>query len=352
MAQISKAQMAKLFGRLATSYGAGLDILNIFRREAERGSPQYRTKMQAVARDIQDGKSLAQSLQGSDYFPELALAVVEAGEKGGRMEEAFARLSKHFEGLVKFRNNFLASLAWPAFELCAAVVIVGLLIAVLGWIASFTNTERIINLGMGSTAGDLALYCFLVIIFFGTIALVIMGTLKGWFGKLPMKLARRIPLIGKTIEAMSLSRFAWTMSVAENAGMGALDTVRLATRSTQNFYYSDHEQEMMDDVQDGKAFYPTLKSTGVFPEDFLIYVENGELSGQLAETMDRASSELQQRAETNLKTIGTIGFVLMMCFVGIIMVVVIIVLFIKLYYEPLQKAINDPLGSLVWQWWS
>jgi type II secretory pathway component PulF len=346
MAEISKAQMAKLFRRLATSYGAGIDILGITRRESERGSPAYKMKMKKIAAEVQDGKTLAKAMKSADYFPELALAVVEAGELGGRLEEAFDKLAQHYEGLVKFRSTFLMSLAWPAFELVASVVIIGLLILALGWIAATNNSEPALTLGMRSTSGDFMLYCFLVFTFFGSIALVVVGTIKGWFGLLPMKIARRIPLIGKTIEAMSLSRFAWTMSVAENAGMGAVNTIRLAIRSTQNFYYANHEKPMMDDVQSGLGFYPTMRKTKAFPDDFLIYVENGEIAGELAESMDRASKDLQQRTETNMKLIGTIGFVVMMICVGVIIVAAIMSLFLKLYYEPMQDIINNPMGLL------
>lgn len=348
MAEISKAQMSKFFGRMGTSYHAGIEILNIVQRESQRGSLAHKLKMKGIASDIQEGKSLAQSMKASNYFPELALAVVEAGELGGRLEEALQKLSKHYDDLVKFRNNFLMSLAWPAFELCASVCIIGLLILALGWIAASNNSEPALSLGTGSTAGDLILYCVGVTLVFGSVALLVIGTMKGWFGLYPMKIARRIPLIGKTIESMSLSRFAWTMSVAENAGMGAVSTVRLATRSTQNYFYINHEKPMCADVQDGLGFYPTLSKTNVFPEDFLTYVENGEIAGQLAESMERASEELQQKTETNMKLIGTIGFVMMMVFVGIVLAVTIIALFMKMYYEPLQNMIDNPMGILWW----
>lgn len=336
--------MAKLFSRLRTSYGAGLDILSIVQRETKQGSPIYKNKMSQVAKEIQRGRSLAQAMKSVDYFPELTLAVIEAGETGGRLEEAFQKLAEHFEGLVKFRNNFLVSLAWPAFELIGSVVIVGLLILALGWVAASNNSEPMITFGTGSATGAFIVYCIGVLIVFGSLAIAVLGTIKGWFGLYPMRIARRIPLIGNTIEAMSLSRFAWTMSVAENAGMGAVRIIGLATRSTQNFFYTSHEEQMKSDVQGGLAFFPSMKSTGAFPDEFLTYVENGELAGELAESMDRASSHLQTKAETNMKLIGTVGFVLMMIVVGAILVVTIITLFIKLYLGPMQEMIDNPMG--------
>ena len=134
-----------------------------------------------------------------------------------------------------------------------------------------------------------------------------------------MRLARRVPLIGKTIESLALSRFAWTMSVAENAGMSAMDIARLSIRATQNYYYNSHEEAVCRAVQLGQQFYPSLKATQAFPEEFLMHVETGEISGELAETMDRVSHDHQHRAEANLKIIGTVGFVMMLLFVGLVL---------------------------------
>jgi len=59
----------------------------------------------------------------------------------------------------------------------------------------------------------------------------------------------------------------------------------------------------------------------------LIYIDNGETAGQLSETMIRCSEELQQRAERNLKAIGTIGFVLMLMMVaGLVLAIVVFVM--------------------------
>ena len=38
-------------------------------------------------------------------------------------------------------------------------------------------------------------------------------------------------------------------------------------------------------------------------------IDTGEIAGELAETMDRASREHQTRAENNMKIMGTIGFI-------------------------------------------
>lgn len=328
MAKISQNQMAKLFKRLATSYTAGIDLRTAYQRETEIGSPSYRLKAKQVCDSLQAGKPLADSMASANgYFPELALSVVKAGEAGGRLEDSFSRLGKHYENLVKFRNNFITAIAWPAFELVFAIFLVGGLMAICDSVFRTLEKQPINWLGMGSTTGNVIAYFVLVMMFFGVLALLIVGTSRGWFGKLPMQIAMKIPLIGQTIVALAMSRFAWTMSVAENAGMSAVATADLALRATDNFYYDRLRPGVNKTIQSGESFYRAFKATDAIPNDVLIYIDNGETAGQLSETMIRCSEELQGRAEKNLKLIGTIGFVLMLLLTaGLVLAIVVAVM--------------------------
>ena len=339
MARISISQMAKLFHRLATSYTAGIDLRSAYRRESETGSPAYRAKAHQIYKQLDGGRPLAEAMESTNgYFPELAISVVKAGERGGRLEESFSRLSKHYGDLVAFRTKFLAAIAWPAFEMFAAIMLVGGLMAICDWIFTSMEMEKFNWFYMGSTIGNVIAYFVLVFLLMAGSVVAVLGTARGWFGTLPMRLAMKIPLIGKTIECLALSRFAWTMSVAENAGMNAIETAQLALRSTENFFYTNLESEVTRGIRNGNQFYPTLKATKAFPDNLLIYVENGETAGELAESMDRASAELQAKAEINLKLIGTIGFVLMILFAAGL------VLFIAVF--AMQQYINM-LNSLM-----
>ncbi len=157
MSKISQNQMAKLFQRLATSYTAGIDIRSILKRETETGSTGYRLKAAKVANEVANGKSLAEAMKATGgYFPELAISVVHAGERGGRLEQSFRRLADHYSNLVSFRNRFLIALAWPAFELLVAILLVGGMMAICDWIFGSLEMEKINWLFMGSTVGNVA----------------------------------------------------------------------------------------------------------------------------------------------------------------------------------------------------
>ncbi len=324
MSRISQKQMAKLFQRLATSYTAGIDLRTILKRESETGSSQYRQNLSRINSSVSRGSSLSEAMIETQFFPDLAISVVDAGERGGRLEQSFSRLATHYANLVQFRSRLLTALAWPAFELFVAVVMVGLLIAICDSIYETLEIKKIDWLWMGSTIGNVIAYFVMVLTVVGGLTLLAMGTTQGWFGALPIKISRRIPLIGTTIDQLALSRFAWTMSVAENAGMNPIEIARLSLRATENYFYKQHEESVCATLQKGKPYYATFKSTRAFPEDMLIYIDNGETAGELAESMDRASIDYQDRADLNLKLLGTVGFVAALIFVGAVVLVILV----------------------------
>lgn len=297
--------------------------------------------MRQLAGQLGDGRSLAESMRSlNGTFPPLVLSIVRAGEAGGRLEESFSKLAHHYEELVRFRNRFLQAIAWPVFELVAAVFIFGLLIAVMGWLLESQGMKSIDWFGFGwDAAGNFRFYCFLVIVAFGTFALLVFGTLQGWFGLLPMRIARRIPLVGKTIECLALSRLAWSLSIADHAGMNPVEASRLALEATQNYYYQSQSKRIEVSLVQGHSYYRSFGESDVFPEEFLTYIHTGEVAGQFAETMERASNNLQATAEQNLKAISSIGFVMVIVFVGILMGFAIITTWTKIFNETYRQLL-------------
>jgi type IV pilus assembly protein PilC len=347
MPRISIGKLAGLFRRLATSYRAGLDLRAILDREAKQGAPGYQRELGIVRDEIAQGTTLASAMaKNKGAFPPLTIATVEAGEHGGRLEESFDRLAKHYENLTAFRRRLLALMAWPMFELGLSICILGLLIIILEWVTSTTNQNSIDWLGFGqnakgenrvSSGGYLLMYMFAVVGGVGGVIVFVVGTGRGWFGTLPMRVARRIPLLGTIIVQLAMSRFAWTLGIAIDAGVNAMKSSQLALRATQNFFYARHENDVALRIRDGQEIHESLRKTGEFPEEVLIYVQNGETAGEVPEMMKHLSDSYQEKAESNMKVLAVVGFVLTFLFVAFIIIVAIFYLFINFILNPVNE---------------
>lgn len=338
MSGISIKKLGDLCHRLGSAYKAGLDVRTIWEREAKHGSPRHKISMQKVAGQIAEGRTVAEGMRSTDeYFPELAIAVTEAGEQGGRLERSFQLLSEHYGTMLRFRREMASRLAWPLMELTGAVFIIGALILIMGWVSE----QPIDWLGFGwSSTQYFWAWVATVTFFFGGLAVLIFGSKEGWFGDYPMKIARKIPVLGKTIQIFALARFAWVMSASLESGMNTMRGVGLSFRATQNYYYQRFEEKVKEDLQEGRTITETLRETEAFPEDFLMHVENGELTGNLPESMNRLAHEYTEQAEHNLSIIAKVLFFIVFGMIAIFIGVLIVRLY-GMYISNIQSFGRD-----------
>jgi type IV pilus assembly protein PilC len=343
MAKISMSQAAKLFRRLAVGYKAGLDLRNLLNKEAGRGDDAMRYHLGKVSKEISQGTSLAEAMKRTDgFFNNLQCTIVDVGERSGRLEQAFANLADHYDQNISFRRNFLVAIAWPMFELFAAIIIIGLLILVMGWVASFSKSKPIDWFGLGwSTTQYFAAYVSCVVFAVVSVTLFGMGLAKGWFGLLPLKIAMRIPGIGGLLERLALSRFAWAIEVTFDAGINAVDAMKMSLTATQNWFYTRLQKPIVDNLASGNSLYYSLHSTGAFNEEFLVILENGEITGQIPETMAKITQQYRDEILARLRTLAILMFFVVMGIVALAIIFCIFMIAQKMLLDPINNELQN-----------
>jgi type IV pilus assembly protein PilC len=339
MTKISNGVGAQLFSRLATGYHAGLDLRTLWQREAQSVRPQLARSSRVVLDEIGKGSTLAEAMTKTNgYFSPLTIAVVKAGETSGRLEQSFRRLSNHFETWHRFRNDLLLALAWPLFELAFSIVVIGALILLMGWAMSGSGQDGIDWFGWGWGTWDyFRAYVACVCLGLTIVGLLWIGNKLEWFGSWPSRFARYIPIVGGILHNLSLARFSWALSSALGAGMDVGDSLRLGLHASQNRKFLETEPLISEEIVGNQPIYETLNKTRRFPEEFLTLVSNGEVSGTLPETLDRASEMYQERVKSGLTLLKTATFVATLLIVGLILGAAILFLFNKVYLGTMRE---------------
>jgi type II secretory pathway component PulF len=333
MAAIGHYRLAQFCRRFATAYKAGLDMRSIWEREAQHGSMAQRRAAASIRDSVQRGETLADAMAASRVFPPMVVAVARTGESGGRLDRAFNILAKYYESMVRFRWVLVSRLAWPMTELCLAIIVIGVLILFLGSIVP----GGVDWLGLGWTTSQyFAGYVSLVVIGVAAIGGLVLAFRRGWLGETPMNLARMVPLVGKTIEVFALARFAWSLSAVLESGMSVVEGSGLALEATNNYFYTQHKAAVSNKLQGGQSLYETLLQTQAFPSEFLLMVDNGEISGELPDAMNHIADMYLEKAEANLRILATVGFFLAFGFIAVVIGITVILLYQKLYLAPMQ----------------
>jgi type IV pilus assembly protein PilC len=322
---------------------SGVEIRRAFRTAGRNSSdPRIRRRFGEIADSVSAGHEVTEALNSTGgAFPKLFVDIVNVGEKTGSLPEVLRSLAEHYDDQVRLRKMFLGAIAWPAFQLFAAIWVIAILIFVLGLIADTQGTEAIDILGLGLTGTRGAVIWLAAT--FGSLAglfvlfKVVRSSLAGKGFLDPLLL--RVPVLGGCLRSFAVARFSWAFALTQQAGMRIDHSVRAAFRATSNGAFINKAAEVWHRIDGGEELSEALRATGLFPATYLEQVEAAEHGGMVPETLERMSPELEHEARRSLSAlVSAAAWVIWALVAGFIIYVVFAVF--SFYLGMLQKAAN------------
>jgi type II secretory pathway component PulF len=341
--RISQKELASLCRRLGTALEAGIDIRRVWEREGQGyGSLTLKARMLRVSDELIRGSSLTEALQTTgEYFPSLFRELVAVGEQTGNLAEVFLNLADHYEHQIQIRRAFLSSITWPLFQLAAALGVIGIVIVVMDFLPARPG-EKIDILGFGLTGmSGLVIYlCFLAAVA-AAVGFVVRAMQRGLLWTRPLqRLLLRIPVFGRFLQILALSRLAWTMHLTLNTSLDLRRALPLCLRSTQNAHYIDQTERIVDAAVSGQELCQSFAATGVFPGDFLDALEVGERTGQLPESMARLAEDYRDQAKRMMHMLAVAGGFAVAALVGLMIIGVIFMMLSRTLF-PYYRLLHE-----------
>jgi type IV pilus assembly protein PilC len=299
--------------------------------------------MGEISDAVNRGSTLSDAIgRTGDYFPALFREMVDVGEETGNLAEVFRHLADHYDQQVALARAFLASIAWPALQLVAAVAIFGLLIFVMAILPTGPGGKPRDVLGLGVTGmSAVVLYFVLVGLAATAVGALVVAMRRGAFWARPLqRLTLQLPVVGGALQTLALSRMAWALHLTMETSMDIRRSMELSLRSTRNARYTDSSDQIITDVTGGLEIHEALSRTGAYPNDFLDTLEVGERSGRLPESMKILSQQYQDKARRALATLTMVAGWAVWAVVAVIIIVAIFRIFQTMYLGPIQDALE------------
>lgn len=296
--------------RMGIGLRSGVDVLRLLDTERKYGPPRQRSAAESVREATLSGHTLTDAMKAKrDFFPPLLVSMTRVGEATGRMERTYLMLAEHYENQVTLRRGFLRAITWPLIQLLIGIGVISLVIYLMGILTAPTGGEMADILGLGLRGGTG------VLIFWGYVAAAFGVIAAGYYAfrvnfagvQNLIPLIYKIPGAGYAFQTITLSRFAWTLSLALDAGLNPIESIRLALDSTDSEYYRTAAGDAESNIRDGGTLASALNATSIFPEDFITSVEVAELSGTDSESIDHLAREYDQRAGAAMRTLAGIA---------------------------------------------
>lgn len=344
--RVSRAQLCELTRQLATLTGAGIPLVDALATlERQLVEPALRHLLVGVRGALAEGLGLARSLarQGG-LFTGLYCALVEAGERSGRLAQVLERLAEHLEQVQRQQHKARTALIYPC-------VLMGVSLAVVVGLMSFVVpklTEQFAHSGQ-----SLPLITRLLI---GTSdALLLAGPwLLGAAALLALLGARllrqphwclrrddlllRLPRIGALLRVLESARLSRSLAILAGSGVPLLEALQVATATLANRRIRLALEKVGSDVQGGVSLHRALDASGQFPPMLLNMVASGEASGTLPDMLERVADNQERGFARHVDTLMALFEPLMILVMGA--VVLFIVLAVLLPIMQLNQGLT------------
>ena len=127
---LQKASIARWSRTLATTFAAGVPLVEALDSVGPAaGNYVYKEATKSVQTEVNVGTSLAQAMQNTGVFPNMAVQMTQIGEESGSLDSMLSKVADYYEREVDETVDALASLMEPLIMVVLGTVIGGIVIA-------------------------------------------------------------------------------------------------------------------------------------------------------------------------------------------------------------------------------
>jgi type IV pilus assembly protein PilC len=128
---IQKASVARWSRTLATTFAAGVPLVEALDSVGPAaGNAVYKEATKQVQSEVNIGTSLAQAMQNTGVFPNMAVQMTSIGEESGSLDSMLSKVADYYEREVDETVDALASLIEPMIMVVLGVIVGGIVIAI------------------------------------------------------------------------------------------------------------------------------------------------------------------------------------------------------------------------------
>jgi type IV pilus assembly protein PilC len=337
--RIKSKEMAIFSRQLATMVNSGLTLIRalmILEQQAE--SPALRTVINDVRSKVEQGVSLSAALEEHPKaFNTLYVSMVRAGEVGGALDETLNRLADTLEAATRLRSQIKSAMAYPIVVLNLIVLIVtAMLVFVVPIFARMYDdlggelpvpTQMLINISNGIKS------------MWWLIMLVLVGGVVGFRQWKNSEQGRqqwdafklKLPVFGKLVQKVSISRFARTLSVLSRTGVPVLQALDIVAQTAGNSVVSAAVKDVQGSVKRGESLAEPLERHEVFPPMVTQMMAVGEETGALDAMLGKVADFYDREVDDTVNALTSLIEPLLIIVMGVVVGGILISLYLPMF---------------------
>ncbi len=277
--------LAIAYHNLSAMLDAGVPIMRSLNTVTPGMKPRLKRAFLAVAEGVSQGETLAETMRlHPRIFKPVDLMIVGVAEKSGNLPDMIGLLSKWHEMSHRMVRRMLSGLMLPACILTVAAFV----FPVPGFVLGGWD----VNKYLGNVAGIMSLF----LVPAAVIVAIIQFTPKtGPLRRALDSFVLRIPILGRAMHRLALSRYCWSFHMLSKAGVPVTDCVEMSISAAGNLVVGDMFRPAAAAVRAGGAMGEGLSPK--LPTELVEMWKVGEETGQLDDITKRLADTYTEQCE-------------------------------------------------------
>ena len=294
--------------------------------------------LQELHREVVRGATLWQTLARSGRFTTLDHGVVRIGEETGKLHESLLFLSDYYRKKTAQRRMVSAAVSYPTVILAVALVVLVFMVLVV--VPMFEQvytrmggelpavTQAVIAFSRNFKSYLLA---FFIVAALGAL-LVVLYKKTETFQRLRAAALLRIPVAGGLLKKHYQSHFCKLMYLLYSSGVPLMQGVGMLREIITFYPYQHSFGAICEGLNDGGSFAGNVERfPKLYDRKLVILLRVGEETNRLSEMLDKQADDLSAELEHRLKQLGTLLEPVLIFFVGILVAVVLISMYMPMF---------------------
>jgi type IV pilus assembly protein PilC len=336
-----KPKSLQIFSRqFATMIDAGLSVVGALVILEEQSDDKYLSAVITELRaDVEGGLLLSQAMsRHPKIFSRLYVAMVEAGEAAGILDQVLDRVAFQIEKETQIKRRVKGAMIYPTMVLIfATLVLIGMLLFLVPIFVDIFKT-------LGGDLPTLTQYVVTMSDFlrndwmfiFPSVGLFAFGFRKAkrteWGRRIWDRFKLRVPMkIGGVVLKVTIARFSRTLSTLVAAGVDIIQALEITGQTAGNWVVENALSDVRARVHEGMPIAQPIVENPVFPPMVGHMVKIGEETGELEKMLGKIADFYEDEVDSAIATLTSIIEPVMMIGVGLMVGVIIISMYLPMF---------------------
>jgi type IV pilus assembly protein PilC len=340
MKSVKAAELATFSRQLATMIASGMSILRSLYVLEEQTEGQFlKETIVAVRKDVEAGLSTSDAMsRHPKVFSPLFVAMTQAGETGGVLEDSLLRVADQLQKDASLRRQIRSAMIYPVLVIVFAVGVMMALVAFLvpvfeGVFKTFGGKLPAITQVSVALSHMVTGYWWLMFLSF---AAAIVGFIKwkksSWGRSQWDRFRLRVPMkIGAIVQQIAVARWSRTLASLTGAGVPLLQALEITGKTGGNIVVEEAMDGVIASVKRGGTLAAPLAQAPIFPAMVTHMVGVGEETGALDTMLEKVAEFYEDQVEASVKALTSILEPIMIIVIGGIVGFIVISMYMPLF---------------------